>query len=110
MTGSPGATHRKGCTLALRIQFSGRVALELSGISQDRVPSLIPQLRGVLSSLRLPHPKSANVVKPYDARGIIDMYWDVEVDKVSSRVLFCPFSALNSKLAPAPTDSCDRSL
>jgi len=88
---SPGATHRI-FTLALRIQFSGRDALKISGTSQDRFQSLLPWLRKILTSLRLPCPKTANFVKPYDARGIIDMFWDIEADKVSSRVLYPSFS------------------
>ena len=75
---SPSATQSKTFTLAIRIQFSGRFALEVSSTSQGRIAFLIPRLRNLLTSLRLPHPKSANFVKPYDARGVIDMFWDVE--------------------------------
>jgi hypothetical protein len=86
-----GATHRV-FTLALRIQFSGRDALTISGTSQDRFQSLFPWLRDILTSLRLPYPKNANFVKPHEGRGIIDMFWDTEADKVSSRVLYLSFS------------------
>jgi hypothetical protein len=88
---SSGATPRS-FTLALRIQFSGRDALKISSTSRDRLQFLFPWLREILTSLRLPSPKNANFVKPYDARGIIDMFWDLEADKVSSRVLYPSFS------------------
>ncbi|KAH9965257.1 hypothetical protein BC827DRAFT_842120 [Russula dissimulans] len=64
-------------TLALRIHFDGQGALRVLGTDQDDTQSLIPWLREVLTSLRLPHPKPSNVIRPNDYTSVIDMYWDL---------------------------------
>jgi len=81
---------RRSTTLALRIHFNGRDGLEVSATTQDNIESLIPWLRKTLTRLRLPHPKSQNIIKPHEATSIIDMYWDVDLARVRSRVLLCP--------------------
>ncbi len=86
---APGVPHRSS-TLALRIQFHGRDALKVLDTSQDSIQSLLPLIRKALTSLRLPHPKTTNVIKPDDAASFIDMYWDVVTVKVRSRVLLYP--------------------
>ena len=73
-------------TLALRIHFNGREGLKVSATSQDEIESLFPWLRKTVTSLRLPHPKSQNIIKPYEATGVIDMFWDVDTTRVRSRV------------------------
>jgi len=70
---------RRSITLALRIHFSGRDGLKVSATTQDDIESLIPWLRKTLTSLRLPHPKIQNIIKPHEATSIIDMYWDVDL-------------------------------
>jgi len=83
---APGVTHRSS-TLALRIQFHGRDALKVLDTSQDSIQSLLPLIRTALTSLRLPHPKATNVIKPHDAASIIDMYWDVVTVKGHQQLL-----------------------
>ena len=79
-------------TLALRIQFNGGDGLRVSDTGQDDIQSLLPWLRDILSSFRLQHPKSTNVMKSGDATNAIDMYWDIEPIHVSARF----FSHLSS--------------
>jgi len=81
---------RRSITLALRIHFNRHDGLKVSATTQDDIESLIPWLRKTLTSLRLPHPKSQNIVKPHEATSIIDMYWDIELARVRSRVLLYP--------------------
>ncbi|KAI0002527.1 hypothetical protein BJV74DRAFT_882149 [Russula compacta] len=76
------ATHKRSRTLALRIQFNGLDGLKVSSTGQGDIQSLVPWLRDTLKSLRLPHPKPTNIVKPSDATSIIDMYWDVETGNI----------------------------
>jgi hypothetical protein len=81
----------RSITLALRIHFNGREGLKVSATTQDGIESLFPWLRKTVSSLRLPHPKSLNIIKPYEAASVIDMYWDVvDITRVRSRVLLYP--------------------
>jgi hypothetical protein len=82
---SRAAAHKRNITLALRIQFNGRDGLKVANTNQDHVYLLAPWLRNTLTSLRLPHPKSTNIVKPSDGMGVIDMYWDVETANVRAR-------------------------
>lgn len=81
---------RRSITLALRIHFTGRDGVKVSATTQDDIESLLPWLRKTLTSLRLPQPKSQNVIKPYEATSVVDMYWDVELTRVRSRVLLYP--------------------
>lgn len=81
---------RRSITLALRIRFNGRNGLKVSAATQDNIESLIPWLRKTLTSLRLPHPKIQNIIKPHEATSDIDMYWDVDLARVKSRVLLYP--------------------
>jgi len=78
---SYSATYKRSITLALRIHFNGHHGLKVSATTQDNIESLLPWLRDTLSSLRLPHPKSQNVIKPHEATSVIDMYWDIEIAK-----------------------------
>jgi len=66
-----------GYTVALRIRFDGQDGLRVLRTNQHDIPSLIPWLREILTSLRLPHPKPSNVLKPDDCTSVIEMYWDV---------------------------------
>jgi hypothetical protein len=78
---------KRSITLALRIHFNGHHGFKVSTTTQDNIDSLLPWLRSTLSSLRLPHPKSQNVIKPHEATSFIDMYWDVEIARVRYSVL-----------------------
>lgn len=80
----------RSITVALRIHFNGREGPKVSATTQDEIESLFPWLRKTASSLRLPHPKSQNIIKPYEAASVIDMYWDVDITRVRSRVLLYP--------------------
>lgn len=85
----------RGGALALRIRFNGRDGQKVSRTSKHDIQSLVPWLRAILSSLRLPHPKASNVFKRDDAPSTIDMFWDfsgvnVRVDALYSS--FCPDS------------------
>ncbi|KAI0300564.1 hypothetical protein B0F90DRAFT_432300 [Multifurca ochricompacta] len=79
-------------TLVLRIQFYGHGDLRVSDVDQDRIQNIVPWLRRTLTSLRLPHPKSTNFMKPYDDTSIIDMYWDLENTNVRDRRLCHPYT------------------
>lgn len=100
------ATHRRTCTLALRIQFNGPDGVKVSSTAQSHVQSLVPWLRITLTSLRLPQPKSTNIVKPSDATSI-DMYWDVETDSVRAHVLYPPFSSDRNEHLPEICEGYD---
>lgn len=86
-------TDGRSITLALRIHFNGHAGLKVSATTQDNIELLAPWLRNTLTSLRLPHPKFQNVIKPHEAASVVDMYWDVEIARVRSRILLhSPFS------------------
>ncbi|KAI9451777.1 hypothetical protein F5148DRAFT_1289913 [Russula earlei] len=97
---SHSATHRRGSTLALRILFRGRARLRVLRTSKDDISSLLPWLRDILTDLRLPHPKSSNVIKPNDTTSAIEMYWDVEFAQVGPRTLHQPFSLIQDTHRP----------
>ena len=84
---SRATAQRKNITLALRIQFNGQDGLTISNTRQGFLQSLVPWLRHILTSLRLPHPKPTNIVKPNDGIGVIDMYWDLEKTNVRACVV-----------------------
>lgn len=76
-TVSPTVTASgRGCTLALRIHFKGDHGQKVLSTSKDDIQSLVPWLRDILTPLRLPHPKTTNVIKNIEASSIIEMFWD----------------------------------
>jgi|SRR5712671_5900360 len=97
--------ERRGNTLAMRIRFDGQSALRVLRTNQDNIQSLIPWLREILTSFRLPHPKSSNVIKPNDYASVIEMYWDIASTQVGARVLYQPFSPHSRWDGPRP-DVC----
>jgi hypothetical protein len=87
----PPSANTWGGTLALRIQFNGLDGQKVSRTSQEDIHSLVPWLKATMSSLRLPHPKNTNVIKPNNATGVIEMFWDREYIDVRAYILYPPF-------------------
>jgi hypothetical protein len=83
---SRAAAHKRNITLALRMQFDGLNGLNLLITDKDHIHVLVPWLRRILTSLRLPFPKPTNIVKPDDGIGVIDMFWDIESRNVRACV------------------------
>jgi len=84
--------HQRAGTLALRIQFKGQNGQKVSRTSQDDIQSLVPWLKGILTTLHLPYPKSTNVMKSFDTSNVIEMFWDaVGSTAVRAHVLHPPF-------------------
>ena len=88
--------HRRGGTVALRIQFNGYNGQKVLHTSPDDIQSLVPWLKSILSTLQLPHPKPTNVIRRIGPIGtsnsIIEMFWDhAESTVVRVHVLHPPF-------------------
>ncbi len=92
VTRSVSASHQRGGTLALRIQFKGYNGEKVLRTSQDDIQSLVPWLKVILTTLHLPHPKPTNVIKNIDTSSIIELFWDnAESTDVRAHVLHSPF-------------------
>ena len=82
-----GDTLPLKATIALRIQFNGLNGQMVSRTRQDDIQLLVLWLRDIMTSLRLPHPKSTNVIKPHDTTNVVEMFWHGDSQSVRTRVL-----------------------
>jgi hypothetical protein len=102
---SRAAAHKRNITLAIRIQSHWLSGLKVLNTNQGQIHALVlvPWLRCILTTLRLPHPKPTNIVKPGNDAGVVDMYWDIESTNVRACVLHLyDFNAPDSPFMDQP--------